>query len=177
LTDVEILKKTGVFDVEKMRTVQLMHAAFNMNNKKPCRDVMAFAEKHHALAPEQFGSRKNHQSVLAALNKRLTVDLLQQRRQAGALCANDAKSCYDRIVHNVAVLALRRLGMPAAPIQSMFDTLQLASHHVSTAFSVSKHNYGGHRQPPLQGVGQGNGAGPAIWAVISTVIITTMAAQ
>ena len=73
LTDVEILKKAGVFDVEKMRTIQLMHSAFNMNNKKLGRDVMAFAERHHALAPEQFGSRKNHRSVLAALNKRLTM--------------------------------------------------------------------------------------------------------
>jgi hypothetical protein len=177
ITDVEILKKAGVYDVELMRTIQLMHSEFNMNNKKLGRDVMAFAERHKALAPEQFGSRKNHQSVLAALNKRLTMDLLRQRRQAGALCSNDAKSCYDRIVHNVAVLALRRLGMPAAPLRSMFETLQKASHHVSTAFGISARSYGSTRDPALQGVGQGNGAGPAIWAVISTVIIATMATQ
>ena len=124
-----------------MRTIQLMEAEFNMNNKKLGRDVMAFAEQHKALAPEQFGSRKNHQSVLAALNKRLTMDLLRQRRQAGALCANDAKSCYDRIVHNLAVLAIRWLGMAAAPIHSMFETLQRATHHVSTAFGVSEKSY------------------------------------
>ena len=178
ITDVEILKKSGVYDVEKMRTIQLMEAEFNMNNKKLGRDVMAFAEKHKALAPEQFGSRKNHQSVLAALNKRLTMDLLRQRRQAGALCANDAKSCYDRIVHNVAVLAIRRLGMATAPVHCMFETLQRATHHVSTAFGVSAKSYGGpRREKALQGVGQGNGAGPAIWAVISTVIIATMATQ
>jgi hypothetical protein len=138
LTDVEILKKAGVYDVELMRTIQLMHSEFNMNNKKLGRDVMAHAERFKALAPEQFGSRKNHQSILAALNKRLTMDLLRQRRQAGAMCANDAKSCYDRIVHNVATLAIRRLGMPAAPILSMFATLQTATHHVSTAFGISK---------------------------------------
>ena len=101
---------------------------------------MAFAEHHNVLAPEQFGSRKNHRSVLAALNRRLTMDLLRQHRQAGALCANDAKSCYNRIVHNVAVLSLRRLGMAAAPIQSMFEILQQARHHVSTAFGISKHS-------------------------------------
>ncbi len=177
ITDVEILKKAGVYDVEKMRTIQLMHSAFNMNNKKLGRDVMAFAELHNALAAEQFGSRKNHQAVLAALNKRLTMDLLRQLRQAGALCSNDAKSCYDRIVHNIAVLALRRLGLPPAPIASMFTTLQKASHHVSTAFGISARTYGGARHPALQGVGQGNGAGPAIWAVISTVIIAVMATQ
>jgi hypothetical protein len=143
ITDVEILKKAGVYDVELMRTTQLMNAEFNMNNKKLRRDVMAFAERHNALAPEQFGSRKNHESIMAALNKRLTMDLFRQKR----LCANDAKSCYDRIVHNVAVLAIRRLGMAAAPIRSMFETLQLSKHHVSTAFGISDKSYGERRDP------------------------------
>ena len=34
ITDVEILKKLGVYDIKKMRTIQLMNAEFNMNNKK-----------------------------------------------------------------------------------------------------------------------------------------------
>jgi hypothetical protein len=174
ITDVEILKKAGVFDLEKMRTIQLMHAEFNMNNKKLGQDMMAFAESCNVLAPEQFGSRKNHQSIIAALNKRLTMNVLRQRRQAGALCSNDTKSCYDRIVHNIAALSMRRLGVPPEPIASMFLTLQQSSHSISTAFGISRENYGRNHNIPLQGVGQGNGAGPAIWAAISTVIITTM---
>jgi hypothetical protein len=119
----QLLKKAGIYNVELMRTIQLMHSEFNMNNKKLGRDMMSFAELCRALAAEQFGSRKNHQAILAALNKRLTNDLLRQLRLAGALCANDAKSCYDRIVHNIAILAIRRLGMPEAPVISMFKTL------------------------------------------------------
>jgi hypothetical protein len=174
ITDVEILKKAGVFDIEKMRTIQLMHSEFNMNNKKLGRDMMFFAEDCKVLAPEQFGSRKNHQSVVAALNKRLTIDVLRQRRQAGALCSNDAKSCYDRIVHSIAALSMQRMGVPLAPLACMFLTLQNASHAISTAFGVSKESSGRDRPVPLQGVGQGNGAGPVIWAVISTVIINMM---
>jgi hypothetical protein len=174
ITDVEILKKAGVYDVEKMRTIQLMHAVFNMNNKKLGRDMMRSAEASQILAREQFGSRKNHQSITAALNKRLTMDLLRQLRQAGALCSNDAKSCYDRIVHAIASLALRRTGMPSEPVRSMFLTLQKAAHRVTTAYGISKQTYGTNLMIPYQGVGQGNGAGPAIWAVISTVIIAMM---
>jgi hypothetical protein len=81
ITDVEIVKKVGVFDIAKMRTIQLMHAVLNINNKKLGRDMMFFAEKCKVIAPKQFGSRKNHQSILAALNKRLTMDVLRQRRQ------------------------------------------------------------------------------------------------
>jgi hypothetical protein len=92
ITDVEMLKKAGVFDVESMRTTQQMHSEFDMNDKMLGQDVMAFAKLHKALAEEQFGGQKNHQSVLEAPNKRLTVDLLRRRRQAGALSAPTMQS-------------------------------------------------------------------------------------
>jgi hypothetical protein len=69
ITDAEILKKAGVYDVKKMRTIQLMHVVFNMNNKKLGCDMMRLAEACNILAREQFGSRKHHQSITAALNK------------------------------------------------------------------------------------------------------------
>jgi hypothetical protein len=56
ITDVEILKKSGVYDVEKMLTIQLMHAAYYMNNKKMGRDMMHFAEQSKILAREQYKS-------------------------------------------------------------------------------------------------------------------------
>ncbi len=102
------------------------------------------------------------------------MDLLRQTRRAGALCPNDAKSCYERIVHNIATLCMRRMGMPKNPIRSMFATLQSASHKIRTAYGVSDKTYGPGREPPLQGIGQGSGAGPAGWAVISTPLINMM---
>ena len=77
ITDVEILKKAGVYDIDKMRTITLMDAAFNMNNKQLGRDLMHHAELHQNLAREQYGSRKHHQSSIAATNKVLTMDLLR----------------------------------------------------------------------------------------------------
>ena len=92
ITDAMILKKAGVLDVELMHTIQLMHSEFNMNNKKMARDMMKAAESLKLIAREQYGSRKHHQAIMAALNKRLTMDLFRYRRQAGAICSNDAKS-------------------------------------------------------------------------------------
>jgi hypothetical protein len=171
---VEILKKAGVYDIEKMRTIILMNSEFNMNNKKLGRDMMRNAEHHGTLAQEQYGSHKHHRSIIAALNKRLTMDMLRLRRLAGALCSNDAKSCYDRMVHSIASLSMRRQGVPKNPIKSMFSTLQKAAHKIRTAYGVSKCFYGRNREPPLQTFGQGNGCGPAGWAVISTPIINMM---
>jgi hypothetical protein len=80
ITDVEILKKAGVYDIDKMRTITLMDSSFNMNNKQLGRDVMKHAETLGNLAREQYGSRKHHQASTAATNKVLTMDLLHIRR-------------------------------------------------------------------------------------------------
>jgi hypothetical protein len=56
----------------------------------------------------------------------------------------------------------------------MFKTLQKAEHRITTAYGISAKTYGKNLAIPYQGVGQGNGAGPAIWAVVSTVIINMM---
>jgi hypothetical protein len=42
----------------------------------------------------------------------------------------------------------------------MFSMLQQAVHQVRTSWLI-----------PMYGIGQGNGAGPAIWAVVSTPIL------
>ena len=56
----------------------------------------------------------------------------------------------------------------------MFQTLQMANHKIRTAYGISDDHYRGNSYPPLQGLGQGNGAAPTAWAVISTPIINMM---
>ena len=60
ITDVEILKKAGIYDINKIGTITLMDAAYNMNNKQLGKDLMNHAEAHGNLAREQYGSRKHH---------------------------------------------------------------------------------------------------------------------
>ncbi len=170
ITDVCIPKKAGVLDVELMRTIQLMHSEANMNNKKLGREVMANAESAGSMVSEQYGSRKQRRAIVAALDKRLTIDLCRGKRVACGYCVNDAKSCYDRILHSVASLALRRLGCPASAARSMLLTLQAAPHRIKSAYGLSKDFYGAGDMP-LQGIGQGNGAGPTIWAAVSVPLI------
>jgi hypothetical protein len=174
-TDVELLKKPGNYRVTEMRTIILYEADFNQNNKLLGRSMMAHAESYHQLAPEQYGSRKGLSAIEQGLNKRFSFDLMRQKRLPGGLCVNDAKSCYDRIVHCVAMLAMRRLGVPEAPIRSMFEAIQRMRHHVRTAFGDSVTTFGGRdTDTPVHGVGQGNGAGPAIWAAVSSPVIEVM---
>ena len=54
----------------------------------------------------------------------------------------------------------------------MIGTVSEMTHFVSTVYGESKKGYGIIRLP-LQGILQGNGAGPAIWLFISIPIITS----
>ena len=171
-----LLKKAGKTDVDSLRTIVLLEPDFNFMNKKLGRDVMHQAEKNNLIAPEQFGSRKRHSSIDQVLIKTLYYDILRIKRQDGYLCSNDAKSCYDRITHSLASLALQRIGLPIPPIISMLTSLQKMKHHIRTGYGVSSRTYGNSYKngKPTQGSGQGNGASPCIWVIISTPLLNMM---
>jgi hypothetical protein len=140
--------------------------------------MMAVAEKTGALAPEQYGSRKRHKAMDLAMNKALTFDILRQLKRAGAICSNDPKSCYDLIGHTQVAMSMQQVGVPKTIINCLFTTLQEAIHKVCTGFGDSKSHYGGKVWlVPIHGIGQGNGAGPAIWAVVSSPLLNVLCEQ
>ncbi len=103
-------KQLGNIQVEKLCIIILFKADFNMNNKWIGRTIMYKAKQLKILAPEQYGSQKEKAANIQSLNKHLFYDTVQFRRQLVALCSNDAKSCYDRIILLIAALTMCRLG-------------------------------------------------------------------
>jgi hypothetical protein len=132
--DVELCKEPGNFNLERLRNIVLLEADYNTNCKKIGRDALHSAETQatdpSAIAPEQYGSRKRHRAVEVCLNMKLVDDILRQMRRAGAICSNDAKSCYDRIIHAILSICLQRIGMQENPIRSTLETLQQLQHHI-----------------------------------------------
>lgn len=107
MADCSIPKKENKLRADEMRTIVLKAAQYNMNNKWYGREFMQHNEALGTIPDEQEGSRKGHQAALVVLKKVLAMDLLCQQRRAGFLCSNDAIQCYDRILHNVAILSMR----------------------------------------------------------------------
>jgi hypothetical protein len=170
--DVMISKKADSKHVEKLRIIVLFHSLFNMLNKKVERQATQSAIKLDAIPSEAY-ARPGFRSNDCGLNKVLTYDIFRQRKTPAALCSNDAKSCYDRIVHAIANICLQRVGVQANTCRVMFSTLQQMKHHVKTAYGTSQQSYGSIHIP-LQGVLQGNGARPEIWLLISSPLINMM---
>jgi hypothetical protein len=106
--DVLIPKKTSSSAMEKLQIIVLFHALFNMNNKRLGRDMINNTENLQQIPWEIYGSRKGHRAIECVANKVLTTDIARQEHRPMALCANDAKSCFDRILHAMATICMRR---------------------------------------------------------------------
>jgi hypothetical protein len=171
--DVLIPKKNASAAIEKLRIIVLFHALFNMNNKRIGRDMIANAEKLHQIPWEIYGSRKRHRAIECAVNKVLTTDIARQEHRTTALCANDAKSCFDRILHSIGTICMRRVGVSEQTCMMMFGTLAQAKHYIRTTYGDSSTAYT-CIEIPFQGINQGNGAGPGIWLLVSIPIINML---
>ena len=169
-SNVMILKKEGITDIDRLRTIVLFEADFNHNNKFLGRKMMEHTNNHNLLAVEQY-STPGKKCIDHVINRRLTFDVVRYQKASLAVSAVDLKSCYDRIAHSPAYLAMRGFGIPAEPVKSMFNTYQNIKFHIKTSHGTSKQYFGGQEngfKAKPQGVGQGNGAGPPVWAVVSS---------
>ena len=177
-TDVMILKAPNVFLLDKLRTIVLYEADFNHENRRIGKLGMNMALEQDKIAPEQF-SRPGRSAQDNALGKRLVFDHFRFLKAPFGMCSCDLKSCYDRVVHTAASLALQRIGVPAAALKCMFGTIQNLIHQVRTVYGVSKLTFGGksHYTCYPQGLGQGNGAGPTIWSILSLTVFDSLQAQ
>ena len=73
---------------------------------------------------------------------------------------------------------MQRMGVHQAPIVCMFTTIQNLNHYIRTIYGDSSLSFSGKLWTvPIQGVGQGNGAGPQIWAVVSTPVLNMLRAE
>ena len=173
--DVQLLKRSNDYRAEKLRTILLLEADFNMNNKVMGADAMRSGERRRLHTRDNYGGRKYLRSVEVNMNQLLTYNSLWGRRGRAIIMSNDAKGCYDRIAHIVVNLALRRFGIPKPALRSMLATIQAMTHHIRTAFGDSEGYYGNDpNDPPPAGILQGNGAGPAGWAAIAAVLVQEM---
>ena len=167
-----LLKKPGNYNLDKLWMVVCLEADFNMNCKKLGREAMWNGTRCGILSREKYGGKKNSTAAEVVLNQVLTCDRVRSDHRPAVIISNDAKGCFDRIVHSVLNICLRRLGAPNAPIECMITTIQDMKHHIHTAYGLSRRHYKKDRgKPPPQGILQGNGASNAAWSAVATVIV------
>jgi hypothetical protein len=84
---------------------------------------------------------------------------------------NDAKSCYDRIICNLAMMVSRYYGVPLNYCEMQGNTLKNSIFNIRTGLGDATQTYQHSRDTPIHGTGQGSCASPAIWLLISSFLM------
>jgi hypothetical protein len=93
------------------------------------------------------------------------------------MASSDLKSCHNRIEHNATSLAIKNRGISQEIVTTIIQIIQQCQHSIRTAYyGTSTITYGGlgkYKFPPM-GTGQGNGAGPQMWAVLTPTLFLAL---
>ena len=112
-------------------------------------------------------------SINCCLNKQITANISYQQRHPLFIVSNNAKGCYNCIHHVVGMLELISFGVPWWVCYVLFEVLKNTMHSIQTAHGTAP-NMCGDINDNLNGIGQGNDLGPALWAVIWLYLIKVM---
>ncbi len=163
-------KMFGVCLVSKLRAILLMEADFNPMNKEVYGVRMLHEARKYKLIPEEIFSEKNHMADDGGLAKTLFYNIVWQMRSSAAITSVDASNCYDQITHAMASLIFQSFGVKDTAVAAMLETIQEMKFFLRTAYRDSKDFARSSIEIKMQGLGQGNGAAPAGWCVISIMI-------
>jgi hypothetical protein len=122
----------------------------------------------------QHGSRPGKQCLSAVLKKVLSHDLVRITKQTAAFIENDAVGCYDRLVKNLVLMLLEKLGLPTTATACLGSLWDKVIHMIKTVYGISDITYGSNEERPLYGPGQGSTCGPLFWLLCYWVMIDSM---
>ena len=167
-----ILEKTpGQPRIEKLRIIMLYEADFNFVLKLIWgRRLVRHAEMHNCLGEENHGSRAGRQSTNALLEKLFVYEYARLTRTSLITVDNDAKSCYDRIIKSLAMIACIAVGLPLLAAAMHNKTHHGMQHSIKTRHGTLR-PYSGTDTDAFEGTGQGSGASPAIWLLYSVSLL------
>jgi hypothetical protein len=157
--------------ITKLCSILLMEADFNGTNKQIYGVRMLANARKHNLMPEEIFSERNRMSDDGTLTKVITFDIVWQMQRSAGVALVDADNCYDRIAHAIASLVFQAFGVPSTVAESMLTTIQEMKFFLHTGFGDSTEFASSKFEIKTQGLGQGNNASPAGWAVVSICII------
>jgi hypothetical protein len=168
-------KDPGSPEINRLRVIHIFEADYNIFLKTMwARRLVERGETANLFGESQQGSRQGRTANDAVLLKRLTYDLSRLLRSNLATFDNDAKSCYDRVINGLAMIAARRLGMPDTAIRTHAGVLAHMKYTVKTSYGVSTMFIQSMIDAMLFGTGQGSGASPAVWLTLSVVLLNSL---
>jgi hypothetical protein len=120
------------------------------------------------LNDRQAGSRPGRNAINIAIQKEMKYLYSRATRTGIGTMDNEAKSCYDRIICNLAMIISQYYGVSSKIAETRGKTLQKMRYRLHAALRDSKVSYEHTETTWVHGTGQGNCASPSIWLLIES---------
>jgi len=175
VTDIMLEKEEGNSRCHCLRIIALFES--DLNQAK--RILIGRRLTHHLadtnMIPDmQFGSVPGKQCHSAVRKKVLSHDHVRLTKTTASFIENDAVGCYDRLVNNLVLMLLVKLGLPTSVASCLGTLWDEVVHHVKTIYGTSTATYGSTSEQPLYGPGQGSTCGPVFWLLCYWVIVESL---
>ena len=169
-------KIAGVALVNKLRAILLMEGDYNYFNKYAFGYEALNALYELGYVPDKHYSQKQSTAEDAKMDGRLTMDISRQMRHPLLSVSADAANCYDRICHIIMSFLLLAITGWLGAVVALLHPIKIMKFFQRTAGGDSTTFMGGPNRLlngllPLQGLCQGNGAAPAYWTILVSVLI------
>jgi hypothetical protein len=172
ITTCMIEKTPGVSRLDKLRVIHIFEADYNLLLKIMwSRKAIWKIHNNNLLNDGQAGSRPGCRAIDVAIQKEMKYNYSKLTRTPLVTVDNDAKSCFDRILCNVAMLVSQFYGISRKMCRVQATTLESTVFKKRTALGDSIRTYQNSKQNPIHGTGQGSCASPAIWLLLSSFIM------
>jgi len=168
-------KEQGNSRCQRLRILALFESDFNQAKRLVIgRKLMHHLEDFEMLSSMQDGSRPGRQCISAVIKKVLSQDYMWLTQKTAAFIENDAIGCYDRLVNNLILILLKKLGLPPTVSACMGELWDKVVHLIKTVYGISDILYGSTGEVPLYGPGQGSTCGPLFWLLCYGVIVESI---
>jgi hypothetical protein len=175
VTDIMLEKEANNPRCHRLRILALFESDFNHAKRVIIGRRLLHHMKDQGMLPGmQHGSVPGKHCLSAVLKKVLSHDHLRLTKTGGAFIENDAIGCYDRLVNNLVLMLLVKMGLPKSVASCIGELWDNVVHLIKKVYGISLVTYGSTTDKPLYGPGQGSTCSPLFWLLCYWVIVTSL---
>jgi hypothetical protein len=143
VVDIMLEKTSGDSRSHRLRIIALFESDLNRAKRVLIgRRILHLMEDFKMLPSMQFGSRPGQHCTSAVLKKVLCHDHIRMLKQTAVFVENDAVGCYDRLINNLILMVLKKLGLPASISKMLGNLWDSTVHLIKTIYGTSSVSYG-----------------------------------
>ena len=160
-----IEKEPGNPALYRLRVIHLYESDYNLILGCKFREVTHYCQDQNQFNPGCYGGLANKRSLDPVFLENMQYDYTMLTRSDSIKFANDAGSCYDRIIASPSNLIARSMGLHRHIAALHGLMLESAIYRIKTQLGISSTSYSHSPDHPIHGTGQGSRSSSLVWGL------------